>query len=104
MEKTIESRNMQARMAHPTDENFKQLVSIKSLDNCYDVAIDVTNARTLFGPNRPDLRGKTVRHKPERVIPESLDIPQDSYRLHNFVNLTADFMFVNGLTFLTKLS
>ena len=57
VEKAIESRDMQAHMAHPTYDNFKQLVISKFLDNCYVVASDVTNARTLFGPNRPGLRG-----------------------------------------------
>ena len=60
LEKAIELRDMQARMAHPTNEKFKQLVSSKILDNCSVVAIDITNARTLFGPNCPGLRGKTV--------------------------------------------
>ena len=86
-------------MAHPTDETFKQMVSGESLDNCPVVASDVTNARTIFGPNRAGLRGKTVRQRPERVIPEYLGIPKDFYQLHNFVTLTADVMFVNGIAF-----
>ena len=60
VDKAIESRDMQARMAHPTDDKLKQLVRSRSLDNCSIVAGDVTNARTLFGPNRPGLIGKTV--------------------------------------------
>ena len=69
MEKVIESCGIQARMAHPTDEKFKLMVSSEIIDNCSVVAIDVTNARTLFGPNRPGLRGGAVRKRPERVIP-----------------------------------
>ena len=53
----IVSRDMQAHMAHPTDKTFKQMVSGKSLDNFSIVASDVTNARTIFGPNRHGLRG-----------------------------------------------
>ena len=60
VEKAIESRDMQARMSHPTDEKFKLMVSSKIIDNCSVVASDVTNDRTLFGPNRPGLRGETV--------------------------------------------
>ena len=103
-EKAIVARDMQARLAHPTDDKFKQMVSSKSLKNCSIVADDVTNARSIFGPNLPGLRGKTVRQRPERVVPEYLDIPRDYYRLHHFVTLTADVMFVNGLPFLTTLS
>ena len=52
----IAAHNMQARMAHPTDESFKQMVSGKTIDNCSIVASDVTNVQTIFGPNRPDLK------------------------------------------------
>ena len=50
------------------------------------------------------MRGETVRQRPERVVPEYLEIPKDFYRLHHFVTLTADFMFVNGIPFFTTLS
>ena len=43
--RAIALRDMQARMAHPTDESFKQMVSGKNLDNCSLVASDITNAR-----------------------------------------------------------
>ena len=101
VEKAIAARDMQARLAHPTDEKFKQMVRSKSLDTCSVVADDITNARAIFGPNLPGLRGKTVRQRPERVVPEYLEIPLDYFRLHHFVTLTADVMFVNGLTFMT---
>ena len=101
--RAIALRDMQARMAHPTDESFKLLVRGKTLDNCSIVASDVTNACSMFGPNRPGLRGKTVRQRPERVETEYLGIPRDFYRLHHFVTLTADVMFVNGLAFFTTL-
>ena len=90
-------------MAHPTHDKFKHIVSRKILEKCSIVANDITNARTTFGPNLPGLRGETVRQRPERVVPEYLDIPQDYYQLHHFFTLTADIMFVNGLPFLTSL-
>ena len=60
MEKAIESRDMQVRMADPTDEKLKLMVSSKIIDNCYVVASHVTNSRTLFGPNHSGLIEKTV--------------------------------------------
>ena len=59
VEKAIELRDMQERMAHPTDEKLKLLVISKSLDNYSVDSSDVTNASTLFCPNRPGLRGET---------------------------------------------
>ena len=58
VEKAVESRDIQACMAHPTNEKFKLMVSSKSIDNCSVVASYVTNAHTLFGPNHPGLMGK----------------------------------------------
>ena len=99
MEKSIESRNTQARMDYPTNDKFKLLVSSKSLDKCSVIASDVTNARTLFGPNRPGFRGETVLYRRDPFILEYLDIPWDFYRLHHFVTLTADVIFFNSLLF-----
>ena len=87
-------------MAHPTDEKSKQMISGKSLDNCSIVVNDVTNSHSIFGPSRPGLRGETVRQRPERVVQEYLEITKDFYQMHHFVTLTADVMFVNGISFL----
>ena len=83
--RAIASRDMQARVAHRTDEKFKQMVSGNSLDNSSIVANDVTNYRAIFGPNRPGLRGGTVKQRPERVVPEYLEIQKGFYRLHHFL-------------------
>eukprot|EP00957_Ditylum_brightwellii_P025224 1908898-Ditylum_brightwellii.AAC.1 len=56
---SITAHDIQARMAHPTDESFKQMVNGKRIDNCPIVASDTVNARAIFGPNRPGLQGKT---------------------------------------------
>ena len=79
VEKAITARDMQAQLAHPTNEKFKQMVSSKSLKNCSVVANDVTNTRSIFGPNLSGLRGKTVSQRPERVVPEYLDMPPNYY-------------------------
>lgn len=66
--------------------------------------MDITNARTIFGRNLVAIRGNTVRKTPDRVNTELLDIPDDYHRLHRFVTLIADVMFVNGLPFLVTIS
>ena len=66
--------------------------------------VDVTHSLANFGPNRPDLRGKSVRQKPQRVEPEWVEIPRGIRDLLKTVTLTADVMFVNVIAFLTTLS
>ena len=79
------------------------MVRGQTLDNCSVNASDVTNIRSIFGPNRSGLRGEIDRQRPERIIPEYLGILRDFYRLHHFVKLTADVIFVNGLAFFITL-
>ena len=45
-----------------------------------------------------------MRQKPDRVDIEIISILNDFYRLHHFVLLTADVMFINGVSFLVMLS
>ena len=66
MKKVILAREAQAKLAHPTDEKFKIMVSSKSLDKYPVKPQHITDAKTIFGPSRPGLRGgnsKTVPRK-----------------------------------------
>ena len=94
----------QAMLAYPRDQKFKQMVSHESLKNPRTKPHAITDALAIFGPDRDGLRGKTVRVKPERVETEYVEIPWDFNRLHRFVTLVRDVMFVNGEPFLLTLS
>jgi len=74
------------------------------INNCPINPIDISNADTIYGRDLGGIRGKTVRKKPERVQGDIIQIPKDFYKLHRFVTLTADIMYVNGVPFLTTLS
>jgi hypothetical protein len=63
----------------------------------------ITNALTIFGPSIAGVRRKTVCCKSEQVEAELGRIPDGFHRLHRFVVMTADVLFVNGITFLTTL-
>ena len=95
---------LQEMVVHPTEESFKHMVSPKLLNHCPIKVEDVTNAKTILGSDLTGVRGKTVRHKPDRVEMELTQIPRDLYELHKFVTLTEDVIFVNGIEFLTTLS
>ena len=99
VKKAILAREAQAMVAHPTDEKFKQMVSHEKLKNCNVRVEHITDAHAIFGHNLSRLKGGTVRRKPDRVDPEYTQIPRDFYRLHKFVTLLADVMFVNGIPF-----
>jgi len=87
-------------VGNPTDKEFKGMVCEKLITNCPVTVQDVENANRIFGPDLANLRGKTIRTKPEHVRIEYVQIPRDFVELHNYVTLVADVKFVNGLPFL----
>ena len=99
------ARKAQAILGHPSSKELSQVVSNNfGINNCPINPIDITNADTIYGRDLGGIRGKTVRKKPERVQGDIIKIPKDFYKLHRFVTLTADIMYVNGVPFLTTLS
>jgi hypothetical protein len=63
---------------------------------------DIDNANRIFGPDPANLRGETIRTKPEHVHTEYVQIPRDFVEQHKYVTLVADVLFVNGLPFLVN--
>ena len=59
----------------------------------------------MFGPNLAYVRRNIVRNKPSRVDTEEyVRITEYFYKLHKFVMLTYDVMFVNGNEFMITLA
>jgi hypothetical protein len=100
----IAARKAQAMTGHPTDAQFLEMASNKTIKNCPIKPKHITNACSIFGPSIAGVRGKTVRCKPEQVEAEPGCIPDDFHCLHWFFVITADVMFVKGIAFLTTLS
>ncbi len=86
-------------VGNPTDREFKGMVCEKLFTNCPVTVHDIENANHIFGPDLTNLRGETIRTKPEHVCIEYVQIPRDFVELHKYVTLVADVMFVNGLPF-----
>lgn len=93
------ARDAMAMMAHPPEEKMKRLVSKTNVANVPFTPADFANGRAIFGPDRAALRGKKTRERPSRVRPELIRIPQQLFDKLKDVILTADLMFLNGLSF-----
>ena len=105
IERAILSRVVRRRIGHPAEKHCKDIVSENA--NNFDCPVeiaDIDNAHLLFGDHVPALRGHTVRKQPKRVKVNSVRIPRDFYKLHKYVALTADVMFVCGIPFLVTRS
>ena len=60
VERSVLARRLQSMLAHPPDEKFKELVSNPGYDSKV-TAESITNAKSIFGPNRARLLGATVK-------------------------------------------
>jgi hypothetical protein len=54
-------------IGNPTDKEFKGMVREKLITNSPVTVQDVENANRIFGPDLANLRGETIRTKPEHV-------------------------------------
>jgi hypothetical protein len=87
-------------IGNPTEQEFAGMVHEKLITNCPVTVQDVHNANQIFGPDLANLRGKTTRTKPEHVRVDYVKISRDFIKMHKYVTLVADVLFVNGLPFL----
>ena len=88
----------------PTEREYQGLVRQNFLQDCPITPSDITNAHKIFGPDLANIRGKTVRRKPEHVNTAIVDIPQQILSNQQYVTLSADVMFVNQVPFLVSSS
>ena len=89
-------------LGYHSDKDFLAMVCAKMIPNCAFTIDDFKLATKIFGKNLPDVIGKTIRKKPERVIPEYTDIPDDVIEENRLVTLMRDVMFVNQIPFLIR--
>ena len=88
----------------PTEREYQGLVRHNFLQDCPITPSDIANAHNFFGPDLANIRGKTVRRKPEHVSMEMVEIPQHILSNQQHVTLSADVMFVNQVPFLVSSS
>ena len=104
IEKAKLSRTMQSMIGYSSNKHYKQIVSRNDLKNCPVRVDDVKNAKIIFGPYRPGLKGWTTRKPPKRVNSERVHVPREYYKLNKFVTIGADVMFVAGVPFFVTYS
>ena len=54
-------------IASPSERDFQGLVHLNLLKDCPITNADIVHTHKIFGPDLTNIRGKTIRHKPEWV-------------------------------------
>ena len=100
MLKAKEARRAQAMMVNPSEKDYKTIVSNNLIPECPITPTDITNARAIFGPDLPSVRGKTVRTRPAPVVGDYVAVPRSLVDANKALPLAADVFFVDGTAFL----
>jgi hypothetical protein len=98
------ARRIMSMIGAPTAREYQGLVRLNLLPDCPITTADIVNAHKIFDTDLANLRGKTVRRRPEHVSGKIIDIPHQILDNQSNVTLAADVMFVNGVPFLVSSS
>jgi hypothetical protein len=98
------ARRLRGMVATPSERIFQGMVRHNLLKHCPVTNEDVHNAHAIFGPDLTNIRGKTVRHKPQQVVMAYVEIPRDFSTNLNRGTLVVDVIFVNLVPFLVSAS
>jgi len=104
IKQAIKARRLMGMISAPTEREYQGLVRLNLLKDCPITNSDIIHANKIFDPDLANIRGKTVRRKPEPVQTEYVDIPRVILDVHRYVTLVADVMFVNKVPFLVSCS
>jgi hypothetical protein len=67
-ERAKSARKALGLVGYPSPTDFKTMVRSNMIRNCTVTSTDVANANKILGPDRPTIRGKTVRITPPPVV------------------------------------
>ena len=88
--KVKEARRAQAMMGNPSEKDYKTMVSNNLIPECPITPSDISNARAIFGPDLPSVRGKTVQKRPAQVVGDYVAVPRSLVDANKALTLAAD--------------
>lgn len=98
------ARELINALGYPSISDVKNILKMNSIRNCPVTLEDVILAENIYGKNIASLKGKTTRKKPEVVINDNVEIPQELKIAQRDIGLCVDVMYVQGMPFLTTVS
>ena len=73
------------------------------IKNC-PVTDHVDIAERIFGIDVATLKGKTTRKQTPKVLEDTVDVPEELYKLNDEMELCIDGMYVNKRLFITSIN
>ena len=91
---------LQRIISQPSVKTLKRIICSNLLTNSMVNITDVSAAEDILGPNEGSLCGKTVRTKLREFNSMHVNLPMELIEKYQLVILSAEYMFVNGVSFL----
>eukprot|EP00980_Cylindrotheca_fusiformis_P016549 scaffold4962_cov112-Cylindrotheca_fusiformis.AAC.3 len=79
------------------------LIRQNLVKNCPITIEDVKLAEKIFGPDISTIKGKSTRPRPQAVIDDYIEIPEELTMHHQDLVMCMDIMFINQCAFLTTI-
>jgi hypothetical protein len=98
------ARKLQQIIGHPSTKQFLEIVKENQLTNCPIKMDDILAADDIFGESVSNLKGKTVRKRPNVVEGAVTPLPAGIMEKYRNVTLAFDLMYVNKVVFLVTFS
>jgi hypothetical protein len=84
--------------------DFKATIIMNPIKNNPVTSEDVKISEMIFGPDIGRVKGKTTRIKPNPVVSDYIDIPQELIEKQQDIILCIRTMFINWIAFFTTIS
>ena len=103
VERADRARKFYHMVGAPTLENLKMVIRQNLFKNCPVTSQDVNLAEKIFGSDISTLKGRTTRPRPEVVVDDSIDIPEELIRENEAIDLAIDLIFINRVVLMTAI-
>ena len=98
------ARELYHILGAPNIPTFKSMLQMNVIKNCPVTSDHVGIAEKIFGTDVATLKGKTTRRQSSKVLEDTVDVPEELYRLNAELELCIDGMYVNKHLFITSIN
>ena len=98
------ARDLYRMIGCPSMKDFKHIVQTRQIVNCPVTLENAKLCEKIYGLDVYALKGKTVRKKPEVVVSDYVEVPEELVEAHKGIILCADIFYVDKVPILLTLS
>ena len=87
-----------------SERDFDNMVCLNMIVNCPVTSDDVKKSNLIFGLDITSLKVKSVRHNPDSVVTDYVEIPREISKSRKELEVLTYIIFVDKLPFLVSIS